>query len=83
MVLAMCIEGNERPVRRNPLITRVLYYSQDMESFATGLKRIQQLCDAAGCNVEYHTNAYGFTVSFSRRKKGMTPPPKLPPSYRV
>ena len=65
----MYIEGNERPIRRNPLITRVLYYSQDMESFATGLKRIQHLCDVAGCKVDYRKDAYGFTVAFSRRKE--------------
>ena len=29
-----------KPIRRNPLVTRTLYYSRDMESFATGLKRI-------------------------------------------
>lgn len=68
MTPQMFVDGNERPQRRNPLITRVLYYSRDMESFATGLKRIQRLCDAAGCQVEYRREAYGFTVAFSRRK---------------
>lgn len=34
------ISGDERPVRRNPLITSILYYSKDVESFGTGLKRI-------------------------------------------
>ena len=47
-------------------------YSRDMESFATGLKRIQNLCDAAGCQVEYRNEAYGFTVVFSR-KRSVTP----------
>ncbi len=54
------------PVRRNPLITRTLYYSKDMESFATGLKRIQNSCDKAGCKVEYKSGEYGFTVRFLR-----------------
>ncbi len=54
------------PIRRNPLITRTLYYSKDMESFATGLKRIQDACDKAGCEVEYKSQAYGFTVRFHR-----------------
>ncbi len=54
------------PIRRNPLITRTLYYSKDMESFATGLKRIQEACDKAGCKVEYKTQAYGLTVRFHR-----------------
>lgn len=61
------IEGNERPVRRNPLITRTLYYSKDMESFATGLKRIYTACKAAGCRVEFEQQAYGFAVIFYRR----------------
>ena len=34
------VVGNQRPIRRNPLIARTLYYSKDMESFATGLKRM-------------------------------------------
>ena len=54
------------PVRRNPLITRTLYYSKDTESFATGLKRIQDACDDAGCKVEYKATDYGFTVRFHR-----------------
>ncbi|MBQ9069183.1 MAG: putative DNA binding domain-containing protein, partial [Eggerthellaceae bacterium] len=45
----MFIAGVHKPVRRNPRITRTLYYSKDMESFATGLKRIQDACDAVGC----------------------------------
>ena len=55
-----------KPIRRNPLITRTLYYSKDMESFATGLKRIQDACDQSGCKVEYYGDNYGFTVRFYR-----------------
>lgn len=55
-----------KPIRRNPLITRTLYYSKDMESFATGLKRIQDVCDKNGCKVEYYGDEYGFTVRFYR-----------------
>ena len=62
----MFIHGNEPPIRRNRLITRILYYSKDMESFATGLKRIQDACDASGCKVEFHGDNYGFTVRFHR-----------------
>lgn len=32
----------------------------------------QNLCDAAGCQVEYRNEAYGFTVVFSR-KRSVTP----------
>lgn len=42
-------EGNTR----NSLIARTLYYSKDMESFATGLKRIKDACDKAGWNFKH------------------------------
>ncbi len=60
------VVGNQRPVRRNPLIARTLYYSKDMESFATGLKRIKDACDKAGCRVEFETPEDGFVVVFYR-----------------
>ncbi|MCR5100554.1 MAG: hypothetical protein K6B41_04265 [Butyrivibrio sp.] len=55
-----------KPIRRNPLITRTLYYSKDMESFATGLKRISEACGKARVNVEFYGDEYGFTVRFYR-----------------
>ena len=55
-----------KPIRRNPLITRTLYYSKDMESFATGLKRISDACSTAGVKVEFYGDEYGFTVRFYR-----------------
>ena len=55
-----------KPIRRNPLITRTLYYSKDMESFATGLKRISEACGNAGVKVEFYGDEYGFTVRFYR-----------------
>lgn len=66
----MFITQIRKPIRRNPLITRTLYYSKDMESFATGLKRIQNACDEAGCKVEYYGDGYGFTVRFHRHCGG-------------
>lgn len=62
----MFIQGNEPPIRRNRLITRTLYYSKDMESFATGLKRIQDSCDKAGVKVEYRADQNNFVVIFYR-----------------
>lgn len=55
-----------KPFRRNPLITRTLYYSKDMESFATGLKRIYEACSEVGVKVEFLREEYGFTVRFHR-----------------
>ncbi len=63
------IDGRERPVRRNPLITRTLYYSKDMESFATGLKRIKIACIEAGCKVKFENQTDGFAVIFYRNQR--------------
>lgn len=60
------VNEDKKPIRRNPLITRTLYYSKDMESFATGLKRIHDLCEKAGVKVEYIGDEYWFTVRFYR-----------------
>ncbi|WP_302226687.1 hypothetical protein [Marvinbryantia sp.] len=37
-----------------------------METFATGLKRIKDLCDATGCKVEFRTEKDDFVVVFYR-----------------
>ena len=36
------IKRTIKPPRRNPLITKTLYYSRDMEAFATGFQRIDK-----------------------------------------
>ncbi len=60
------LDGNKKAVRRNKLITGVLYYSKDMETFATGLKRIKDLCDEVGCKVEFRSEKDDFVVVFYR-----------------
>lgn len=60
------IVGDERPVRRNPLITSILYYSKDVESFGTGLKRIAEACKQANCQYEFKILKSGFVVVFHR-----------------
>ena len=55
-----------KPPRRNPLITKTLYYSRDMEAVATGFKRINEACTAAGVKYEFLKEEYGFTVRFYR-----------------
>lgn len=60
------LDGNKKAIRRNKLITGALYYSDDMETFATGLKRIKDLCDEAGCRVEFRTEQDDFVVAFYR-----------------
>lgn len=37
-----------------------------METFATGLKRIKDLCDVTGCKVEFRTEKDDFVVVFYR-----------------
>ena len=60
------IERDERPVRRNPLIARTLYYSKDVESFGTGLKRITLECLRANVKVVFKQIKTGFVVVFYR-----------------
>ena len=60
------IERVERPVRRNPKIARILYYSKDIESFGTGLKRIADACENAGVQYEFQKKKTGFVVCFYR-----------------
>lgn len=62
------ISGDERPVRRNPLITSILYYSKDVESFGTGLKRIADACNEANCRFAFKIMKSGFVVVFSAVK---------------
>ncbi len=63
------IENAERPVRRNPRIARILYYSKAIESFGTGLKRISEACNAAGVRYEFKMLKSGFVVCFYRSEE--------------
>ncbi|MFQ8943440.1 MAG: Fic family protein, partial [Christensenellaceae bacterium] len=49
-----------------PLIAQTLYYSKNVESFGTGLKRIADACDAAGCKYKFEVLKSGFVVVFYR-----------------
>ena len=63
------IDKVERPVRRNPKIARLLYYSKDIESFGTGLKRIADVCNEAGVHYEFKKLKSGFVVCFYRSEE--------------
>lgn len=63
------ISGNERPIRRNPLITSVLYYSKAVEGFGTGLKRIVDACQKADCRYAFKILKSGFVVIFYRKQE--------------
>jgi len=58
--------GPERSVKRNPLLAQLMYYTKDIESFGTGLKRITDACDEAGVKVEFQLLKKGFAVVFFR-----------------
>lgn len=64
------IDKAERPIRRNPKIARILYYSKDIESFGTGLKRIAETCESAGVRYEFQKKKKGFVVCFYRSEEG-------------
>jgi len=60
------IDGTGRSVKRNPLLAQLMYYSKDIESFGTGLRRITEACDKAGVKVEFQMLKLGFAVVFYR-----------------
>ena len=48
------------------MIAQTLYYSKNVESFGTGLRRIADACDEAGCNYKFDVLKSGFVVTFYR-----------------
>ena len=61
--------GTERSIKRNPLLAQLMYFSKDIESFGTGLKRITDACNEAGVKVEFQLLKKGFAVVFYRPDK--------------
>lgn len=66
------IEGSERSIKRNPLLSQLLYYSKDIESFGTGLRRITKVCKNANVKVDFQMLKTGFVVVFYRSDNIMT-----------
>ena len=60
------IDGTGYSVKRNPLLAQLMYYVKDIESFGTGLKRIDDECKNAGVRVEFEKHKLGFAVVFFR-----------------
>ena len=52
----------QRPVPRNPLIARVLYYTGDLCGMGLGLKKVQQICKNSGVKVCFHQDKGGVVV---------------------
>jgi len=61
------IDRSERSVHRNPLLAQILYYSEDIESFGTGLRRITSACQDADVKLEFEMLKMGFAVVFHRK----------------
>lgn len=53
-------------ILRNPLISKVLYYSNDIDSWATGFRRIFNLCEKSNIKVMYTMRNQGFELCFYR-----------------
>ncbi|GHU64452.1 ATP-dependent DNA helicase RecG [Clostridia bacterium] len=60
------LDGSGKSVHRNPLLAKTMYYSKDIESFGTGLKRIADACNEAGVKYEFKPLPLGFSVIFYR-----------------
>ena len=72
------IDGFERSIKRNPLLAQLMYYTKDIESFGTGLKRITDACEEAGVQVEFQLLKKGFAVVFYRPNEQFIIPDKTP-----
>lgn len=60
------VEGDGYSILRNPLIAETMYKSEDIEKWASGLKRIYDECTAVEIKVEFKRVKTGFVVSFHR-----------------
>lgn len=54
-------------VLRNPLITQILYYSNDIEAWGTGFKRVYKTCKEKNIQSAYSMNNQGFSFTFFRK----------------
>jgi ATP-dependent DNA helicase RecG len=62
------IKGRGHSILRNPLIAETMFRSEDIEKWASGIKRIYDECTAAGVKVEFKRVKTGFVVVFYRPK---------------
>ena len=58
--------GEEHSILRNPLIAETMYKSEDIEKWASGLKRIHEECERNHVKVEFNRIKTGFVVCFFR-----------------
>ena len=62
------VKGDGYSILRNPLIAETMYKSEDIEKWASGLKRIYEECQLYHVKVEFKRVKNGFVVSFHRPK---------------
>jgi ATP-dependent DNA helicase RecG len=62
------IKGKGHSILRNPLIAEVMFRSEDIEKWASGIKRIYSECEANRVKVEFNRLKTGFVVVFHRPK---------------
>ncbi len=62
------VKGDGYSILRNPLIAETMYKSEDIEKWASGLKRIYEECEANQVKVEFKRVKTGFVVCFYRPK---------------
>ncbi len=53
---------------RNPLIAETMFRSEDIEKWASGIKRIYEECQKSNVEVEFNRAKTGFVVVFYRPK---------------
>jgi ATP-dependent DNA helicase RecG len=75
------VDGSEKSIHRNPLLARILYFSKDIESFGTGLRKIVLECEGAGVGYEFRLGKVGFTVVFYRPGISAADDPNRDPNH--
>ncbi len=64
-------------ILRNPIISKALYYSNDIDSWATGFRRIFKICDKNNVKVTYAKKNQGFEIIFHRINSMITEDEKI------
>ncbi len=59
-------KGEAHSILRNPLIAETMYKSEDIEKWASGLKRIHEECETSHVKIEFKRVKTGFVVCFFR-----------------
>jgi ATP-dependent DNA helicase RecG len=60
------IKGKGHSILRNPLIAETMFRSEDIEKWASGIKRIYDVCQKSDARVEFNRAKTGFVVVFYR-----------------